>query len=221
MRSRARTEFRAGSLQHAKSYHTTPLLAHGDAQYCSESAHLLLIQQQQTQGCLQHYLFHVLVVHAIGFCMSNTITCNSTIVTQGTHNPNSANPMLLIKAELTHVRIQHMRNQCTEKLGPKWASKLGEIKRSISRWKHNRAGAWGGFKSVSLTVQTSPSTEPWTRIWLSLSSTSVLNNSEVPLFVLFKFLELLWNNIPIQAKSPVLTSAVRLSPSDLLSSPLC
>lgn len=119
MRSRARTEFRAGSLQHAKSYHTTPLLAHGDAQYCSESAHLLLMQQQQTQGCLQHHLFRVLVVHATGFRMSNIITCNSTIVTQGTHNPNSANPMLLIKAELTYVRIQHMRNQCTEKLGSK------------------------------------------------------------------------------------------------------
>lgn len=79
--------------------------AHGDAQHCSESTHLLLMQQQQTQGCRQHHLLHLLLVHAVAFCisrnfcMSNTISWNSTIVAQGTHNPTSANPMLLIKAE--------------------------------------------------------------------------------------------------------------------------
>lgn len=109
--SQMRTEFRERSLQHARSHHTTPLLAHGDAQYCSESTHFLLIQQQQTQGCLQHHLSHVLVVHAIGFCifrnfyMNNTITLNSTMVTQGTQNPTSANPILLIKAEFNFSQL--------------------------------------------------------------------------------------------------------------------
>lgn len=103
--SQARTEFRARSLQHAKSYHTPPLLARGDTQYCSESTHLLLMQQQRTQGCLQHHLFHVLVVHAVSCCMSNTVTCNSTIVTQGTHDSNSAKPMLLIKAEFNFYQL--------------------------------------------------------------------------------------------------------------------
>lgn len=83
--------------------------AHGDDQHCSESTHLLLMQQQQTQGCLQHHLLHVLVVHTTGFCisrnfcMSNTVTWNSPTVTQGTHNPLSA--MLLIKAEFNFNQL--------------------------------------------------------------------------------------------------------------------
>lgn len=103
------------------------------------STHLLLMQQQQTQGCPQHHLSHVSVVHTIGFCtsrnlyMCNAITLNSTMVNQGTQNPTSANPILLIKAEfnfsqlLTYVRIQHTRNQCTERLGHKGATNLWRL----------------------------------------------------------------------------------------------
>lgn len=67
--------------------------------------------------------------------MFSTTAYNSTVVTQGTHNPNSANPMLLIKAELNFnqlklisVSVKHMRNQCTKRLGSKGATNLGRLK---------------------------------------------------------------------------------------------
>lgn len=102
--SQARTESRARSLQYARSYHTTPLQAHGDAQYCSEF-NPPSDTTATNQSCLQHHPVHVLVGHVIGFCISrnfcmcNIITLNSTIVTERTHNSTSANPILLIKAE--------------------------------------------------------------------------------------------------------------------------
>lgn len=120
------------------------------AWYCPKSAHLLLI--------------HVSAVHAVGFCVFNTIACNSTVVTQGTHNPNSANSTSLIKAELnfnqlklTCVRFKHVRNQSPERLGSKGAANLGRLKINTYRSKYTRSGTQGEFRSVPLTAQTSPS----------------------------------------------------------------
>lgn len=100
------------------------------AWYRPASSYLLLLQHQQTQGCLQHHLVHVSVVNAIGFCVFNT-----TVVTQGTHDPNPANPILLTKAELnfnqlklTCETLKRMRNQCTERPGSKGATNLGRLK---------------------------------------------------------------------------------------------
>lgn len=60
---------------------------------------------------------------------------NTTVVTQGTHNPTPANPMSLIKAELNFnqlklacERVKRVINQCTETPGSKGDTNLGILK---------------------------------------------------------------------------------------------
>lgn len=107
------------------SYKTSP----GPRTWLGTALNLLTFSwcsSPEPKAICKHHLVHVPVVHTIVFSDFNTTACNSTIVTQGTHDPNSANPISFIKTalnfsqlKLSCVRVKLMRNHCMERLGSK------------------------------------------------------------------------------------------------------